>query len=249
MKLKGPIVTLGVGAVLAAALLVANVSLSHRDADAVAPAAATSSAPPASTTSASTTSTSATTTSATTTSATSSTSVASGSTTATGSAVAPTATATGKVTYAGEVKGGGSLAVAVSGDTAVAYFCDGRTEAWLWGSAAGGVLDLKDKAGDTLTGTATGERLTGTLTTGGRSRPVDLKPVHKPSGLYRATADVRGAKVVGGWVVLPDGSQVGAWTADGGAPRPAPALDLATGSVVLDGVRLTAAAPDPAAAS
>jgi len=228
MKLKGPIVTLGVGAVLAAALLVANVSLSHRDADAdaVVPAAATSSAPPASTSASAATSSAAAT-----------------------SPTASTTAAAGKVTYAGQVKGGGSLAVAVSGDTAVAYFCDGHIEAWLWGSAAGGALHLKDKSGDTLTGTATGGRLTGTLTAHGRSRPVDLKAVHQPSGLYRATAEVRGAKVVGGWVVLPDGSQVGVWTADGGAPRPAPALDLATGSVVLDGVPLTATAPDPAAAS
>ena len=66
-----------------------------------------------------------------------------------------------------------------------------------------------------------------------------MKAVAKPSGLYRATATVRNAKVVGGWIVLPDGSQVGVVTVDD-VPQPAPAIDPGTGAVTVDGAALTA---------
>lgn len=228
MKLKGPLVTLAAGGVVAAGLLITNVSLSQRQSQNAASAsvavAATPSAPPSVT--------------------------ASPSATASASGAAAQVT-TGTVTYAGKVDGGGSLSVVVKGAGAVAYLCDGRHEAWLWGQAAGSSLTLRNKAGDTLTGTRGGGRLTGSLigslTVHGTTWTFTLPTVRKPSGLYRATATVRGAKVVAGWVVLPDGSQVGAWTAGGADVRPAPPLDLAGGTATVDGVRLVASEPDAVA--
>jgi hypothetical protein len=46
--------------------------------------------------------------------------------------------------------------------------------------------------------------------------------------------------------VLPDGRQVGAWTADGGTPATAGPIDLTSGTATVDGAALTAAAVDPA---
>jgi hypothetical protein len=66
----------------------------------------------------------------------------------------------------------------------------------------------------------------------------------KSSGLYQATAVVRGAKIKAGWIVLADGTQVGSLetNADSSAPSaiPAPKLDLATGTAVYDGTVLHA---------
>ena len=229
MKVKGPLVTLAAGATLAAGLLIADISLSSKQASdtvSVVPAGggsavATFTSPAASPATAPPTSPAAATT-------------------------APAAAAD-PVTYAGHVTGGGSLALVVRGGSAIAYFCDGHAEAWLWGTAQGSTLTLRNSFGDTLTGTRGGGRVTGSLTVGHRTRAFTLATVRKPSGLFRATATVRGAKVVAGWVVLPDGSQVGAWTSDGGVPTPAPPLDPATGAVTVDGAAMTAAVPDPAA--
>jgi serine/threonine-protein kinase len=50
---------------------------------------------------------------------------------------------------------------------------------------------------------------------------------------------VRGAKLDGGWIVLPGGRQVGLLTRDGKASA-APRIDPETGAVTIDGKRLTA---------
>jgi hypothetical protein len=58
--------------------------------------------------------------------------------------------------------------------------------------------------------------------------------VKKPSGLYRATADVRGATIKVGWIVLPDGTQVGSLESNPDAAAPsataAPPLDVTAGT-------------------
>jgi hypothetical protein len=69
--------------------------------------------------------------------------------------------------------------------------------------------------------------------------------VQAPSGLYRATSTVRGARLVGGWIVLPSGDQVGLLNL-GRTPRPAPVLDPAAEAVTVDGVRVPVAPADPA---
>ena len=145
------------------------------------------------------------------------------------------------VTYVGWVDGGGaSVAIIVTGDQAIGYVCDGATaEAWLQGSADGGSLRLTGDGGE-LTATYDGDRATGETTVAGRSWSFTAEQVDQPEGLYRFADTVAGgAEVRGGWIVLPDGSQVGVVTVDG-APQPAPALDPATGAATVDGTRVTA---------
>jgi hypothetical protein len=140
-------------------------------------------------------------------------------------------------TWAGKVGGTGTtLAIAVKNGTAVAYLCDGdRIEAWMRGTAIGSLLTMKAVKGNgRLTGTLRGDRASGQVTEAAKDRAFDIGAVSKPSGLYRATANVRGAAVVGGWIVLPSGRQVGLATVAGTPVRPS-ALNLATGTAVVNG--------------
>lgn len=143
-------------------------------------------------------------------------------------------------TYAGGVDGGGgSMAIAMEDGKAIAYLCDGkRVEAWMQGTATGGQLTLSGKNG---TGTVTldATKATGTVSAGGRTWTFTVKPVAAPSGLYRSTATVRSAQAVGGWIVLPDGTQVGILSV-GGQPTEAPPLNTGTRTATVDGITLTA---------
>jgi serine/threonine-protein kinase len=67
--------------------------------------------------------------------------------------------------------------------------------------------------------------------------------VAPPSGLYRATANVRNAKIVGGWIVLADGQQVGVVSTDD-QPQAAPPLDVTTGQATVDNTTISAAPVD-----
>jgi serine/threonine-protein kinase len=145
------------------------------------------------------------------------------------------------VTYVGWVAGGGaSVAVIVTGDQATAYVCDGATaEAWLHGTASGGYLRLAGDGGE-LTARYDRDRAAGRTSLAGRSWSFTIERVDPPEGLYRfADTIAGGAEVAGGWIVLPDGSQVGVLTV-GGARQPAPALDPATGKVTVAGSAVTA---------
>jgi hypothetical protein len=145
------------------------------------------------------------------------------------------------VTYVGYVDGGGaSVAVIVTGDEAIAYVCDGAAvEAWLEGGAEDGRLDLSGANGS-LTGSYDAEGATGETSAGDRTWTFTIAEVAAPEGLYRfADTIAGGADVVAGWIVLPDGTQIGAITADG-VTRPAPELDLATGTATVDGETITA---------
>jgi major membrane immunogen (membrane-anchored lipoprotein) len=146
--------------------------------------------------------------------------------------------------YAGRTDDDSSaVAVTLRDGRAVAYFCDGRNqESWLKGDVeADGNMRLtgsKDKD-QVLTGQLTGKRIRGTVDMGQRKYGFTADKAVKPSGLYRATATVRGAKVDGGWIVLRDGRQVGILKRDGKA-APAPRIDPETGAVTVDGKHLTA---------
>jgi hypothetical protein len=231
MKIRSPIVTLLVGAGLAAVLLVLDARASS---DAQEKAAAAAAAAPTATASATASSPSAPTTPA-----------------ATSAPAATTAPVSTKpVTYAGHLKRSGSVAVVVRGNQAVAYMCDSanRVEAWMRGSADGGKVNLSGHHGAQLTGTVTGSRLTGTVKVEDMRWTYSVKSVRPPSGLYRASAKVRGAQVIGGWIVLDDGTQVGLTSTgeEGEHPEPAPSLDTSTRSVTVDGVTLNPAPVDPA---
>ncbi|MFF4566716.1 hypothetical protein [Streptomyces sp. NPDC001435] len=135
-----------------------------------------------------------------------------------------------------------SVAVSIRGGKAIAYFCDGRRkEAWLKGDVADdGSMRLTGRHGAELNGRLQESRqLRGTVDLDGGHYAFTADKAVKPSGLYRATATVRGAKIDGGWIVLSDGRQVGILSRDGKAGA-APRIDPATGAVTVDGERLTA---------
>lgn len=128
-----------------------------------------------------------------------------------------------------------TLAIAVKGGKAVAYVCDGRSvEAWLTGTHDGGRLVLRSKSGERLTATLSAEAVTGTVTVRGRQLAFTIDQAGPPAGLYRA----RTSSNTIGWIVLPDGSQVG--VDNDGTPAPAPPLDAASGTATVGGSPVTA---------
>jgi serine/threonine-protein kinase len=165
---------------------------------------------------------------------------------------APTATAVANVPsradYAGEVKGGGaSVAISIHGSRAIAYVCNGSViEAWLKGTAAGGRLTMTGKNRARLSATYKFKRATGHVVAHGVRYTFSAPAVHKPSGLYRSIAVVRGAKIKAGWIVLPDGTQVGSLEPNSDAAAPsatrAPKLDVTTGTA-HDGDTVLVATP------
>ncbi len=218
MKGKTPLLTLLVGLLTAVALVIAGMNATSRDA-ARKKARATANTAPATTPAAAPTS------------------------------AAPAAPATSapppldqtRATYAGRFTGGGgSIAVAVHDGTAIAYLCDGRrVEAWLQGTANAGKLTMAGADNATLAGTFGDGKAGGTVSAAGKQWTFDIPAVTAPSGLYRAAANVTGAQVIGGWIVLADGTQVGVLDT-AGEPAAAPALDTSTGQTVVGGTTLTA---------
>jgi hypothetical protein len=243
MKIKTPIVTLLVGVALAVVLLIASMSAvsAKKAALAAASASAAATAP------------------AVTTSTAASTAAASGaqSASATGSAsAAASASASGSfvipphANYDGEVQGNlGAVALVVHDTFAVAYFCNGSTiEAWFSGTPDNGKLNLTGKgaasAGATLTANYALGHARGTVVIKGVSYVFSIIAVHKPSGLFQSIANVRGATIKAGWIVLADGTEVGSLNPDENAAnavsQAAPKLDLSTLTANDDGTTITA---------
>jgi len=162
----------------------------------------------------------------------------------------PTATAyasaPAQANYAGKVQGGGaSVAISIHGSQAIAYVCNGSTvEAWLKGTAADGKVVMTGKNHARLTVAYGTGRVTGNVVAHDTRYSFAVHTVNKPSGLYEATAVVRGATIKAGWIVLPDGTQVGSLESDADSAAPsataAPMLDVATGTATFDGVVLHA---------
>jgi serine/threonine-protein kinase len=162
--------------------------------------------------------------------------------TATPSPASPSATAPAVVTapakadYAGRVQGGGaSLAISIHDGQAIAYLCNGSAiEAWYKGTAANGVLIMTGKNHAHLSAIYDFGKATGDLLAHNTDYRFTVAVVHKPSGLYQATAVVRGATVKAGWIVLPSGVKVGSLESDANSTAPsatqAPDLDVATGT-------------------
>jgi hypothetical protein len=221
MKIKTPYLTLLVGAALGAVLLVASMLATPQ-----APASPIAAATPAPAASA----------------------------TAQPSPASPTPTATvvanvpARANYAGEVNGGGaSVAISIHHGQAIAYVCNGSViEAWLKGTAANGHLTMTGRGHARLSATYRTKRAVGHVIAHGVRYTFSAPAVHKPSGLYRAIAIVRGAKIKAGWIVLPDGSQVGSLEPNTNAAAPsatrAPMLDVTTGTA-HDGNTVLVATP------
>ena len=220
MKRNTPLITLLTGAALGVALLIA--SMLATPAKAPTGYTATTTPAPASTAAASPPS-------------------ASPAPTATAPVTAPT-----RADYAGKVQGGGaSVAISIHGGQAIAYVCNGSAiEAWYKGSAVGGVLIMTGKNNAHLSAIYDFGKATGDILVHGTDYRFQVGVVHKPSGLYQATAVVRGATIKAGWIVLANGKQVGSVEDDPGSPAPtatrAPALDVTSGTAQDGGTVLVA---------
>jgi hypothetical protein len=172
--------------------------------------------------------------------------------TATPSQASPSATAPAVVTapvkadYAGRVQGdGASVAISIHNGQAIAYVCNGSAiEAWYKGTAVNGVLIMTGKNNAHLSAIYDFGKATGDLLAHNTDYKFRVGVVHKPSGLYQATAVVRGATVKAGWIVLPGGIKVGSLESDVNSAAPsatqAPDLDVATGTAQDGGVVLHA---------
>ncbi|MEV8316755.1 hypothetical protein AB0Q95_21550 [Streptomyces sp. NPDC059900] len=148
----------------------------------------------------------------------------------------------GKSEYAGRTADdAAAVSVSVRDDKAIAYYCNGRdAESWLKGDVKDdGSMRLTGKNGAKLDATLADNAVRGTVEIDKQPRDFTAARAKKPSGLYRATTEVRGAEIDGGWIVLPDGRQVGILKEDG-KPQPAPRLDPESGAVPYDGGELTA---------
>lgn len=231
MKIATPILTLIVGAALAASLLISSMSaVSAKKAAlaAAAPAAAATSA------------------------ATGPQPTASGTSTASVTASpAPSATASGFVipphaNYVGQVQDDlGSVAIVVHDTFAVAYFCNGSTqEAWFKGTPHDGNLSMTGKDNATLTANYALGHARGTVVVDGISHVFSIIAVHKPSGLFQSIAVVRGATIKAGWIVLANGTQVGSMEPNELAANPtsqaAPKLDVSSLTAQYEGTTIAA---------
>lgn len=239
MKRNTPLITLLAGAALGVVLLVASMLTTPSSAQPNYSAAAASSAAPAE--------------SATPAPAESSEAPEPAESSATASAPAaapsPARTTPTRADFTGRVGGGGgSVAVAVHGDKAIAYVCNGSTvEGWMRGKVENGKLTLTGKNQTHLTASIHTGTVTGDVEAHGTdysfSVPTVSKSSSKSSGLYQATAVVQGKMIKAGWIVLGDGTQIGSLETDesGENAVTAPKLDVATmtariGNVVLHAV-------------
>ncbi|SCL13566.1 hypothetical protein GA0070616_0181 [Micromonospora nigra] len=158
------------------------------------------------------------------------------------------AEATVEQNWTGRLENGATIAITVAADgKAEAYVCDGRKmELWLSGTVTDGRIELTGRDAK-LTGAIRGNSASGEMIVGVRRWKFTAKPTGSTApAVYRATADVRDAGVDGGWIVLPDGTQIGIVTWNG-TPVPAPPLDPAFWSTVVDDVTITAAPVVPGA--
>jgi len=140
-----------------------------------------------------------------------------------------------KVVYAGRTDDdSAAIAVAILGDQAAAYLCDGRdVESWLRGTVKGDEISLTSKKGASLEARLVHGALEGKIEVADKELHFTINEAKPPAGLYRA----RGAKTTIGWIILPDGSQVGIQTT-GEESASAPKLDPDNPQVTVDGESL-----------
>jgi hypothetical protein len=247
MRRNTPLITLLTGAALGVVLLIASMLTTPSGKPAsYSAAAAAATSPPASATSAPASATSAPAV------ATEPSSAAPAPSSPAPAAPSPTTVTTSPVnaTYAGRVGGGGgSVAVSIHDGQAIAYVCNGSTvEAWFKGTAVNGVLIMTGKNHSHFSAIYDFGKVTGDVLAHGTDYSFSLPVVNKPSGLYRATAVVRGATIKAGWIVLSDGTQVGSVETLPNSPAPpafeAPELDVATGTARDGNIVLHAVAVD-----
>jgi hypothetical protein len=119
-------------------------------------------------------------------------------------------------TFAGMVEGTDTYVAVVVGPDgdALAYVTDGGSSVdWLDGGladAADRTARLGNDGGAVLEVTFTGAGASGRFARPGEAlQPFSTERVDRPAGLYRAEAFFADGDYVGGWIVLPDGSERG----------------------------------------
>jgi hypothetical protein len=130
-----------------------------------------------------------------------------------------------------------TLDIAVDGDKAVAYACDGNSiESWLRGSAVNGAVSLASKDRTSrLEGRLDGTSVVGTLWIGEKKWDFTAEVAAPPAGLYvYEESGVRSS-----WIVDSSGKATGVQRLDDGSTVPAPGL-AADLSAVIDGRTVTA---------
>jgi hypothetical protein len=148
--------------------------------------------------------------------------------------------------YAGRSSGNEvTLAVITDGEKAAGYVCNGRNvQAWLQGSVHGNQVSMTGLHGAGLTGLLSGLAMFGTVTPGaGLSFPFSAELSPDPAGVYQARITVNGLATRIGWVVLPDGAQMGV-AVSGTTRYAAPPLNLISDSFTLGGASHTASDVD-----
>jgi hypothetical protein len=245
MKLRSPIITLLTGAVLALGLWIASFAAASP-----LPAVAGGSGTATPTASATAVASSAT-------PASSASSPAASATTAASPSASPSPSASGgfvvpdHANYVGPVQAdGGAIAITLHGNVAIAYYCNGKTiEAWMAGVPKNGHLNLvgKNSPAHAQVNYALGHAR-GWIFIDGTKLTFSVIAVHRPSGLYRSIADVRGATIKAGWIVLANGTEVGSLNLNINAANPksekAPALNLSTLTANDGGVTIKATSID-----
>jgi hypothetical protein len=235
MKRNTPLITLLAGAALGVVLLVASMLTTPSSAQPNYSAAAASSAAPAESSASAPTESSEAPEPA----------ESSAAASAPAAAPSPARTTPTRADFTGRVGGGGgSVAVAVHGDKAIAYVCNGSTvEGWMRGKVENGKLTLTGKNNTHLTASIHTSKVTGDVEAHGTDYSFSVSTVSKSSGLFQATARVQGKTIKAGWIVLGDGTQIGSLETDesGENAVTAPKLDVATmtariGNVVLHAV-------------
>jgi hypothetical protein len=239
MKRNTPLITLLAGAALGVVLLVASMLTTPSSAQPNYSAAAASSAAPAESSASAPTESSEAPEPA----------ESSAAASAPAAAPSPARTTPTRADITGRVGGGGgSVAVAVHGDKAIAYVCNGSTvEGWMRGKVENGKLTLTGKNNTHLTASIHTGTVTGEVEAHGTDYSFSVSTVSKSSskssGLYQATTVVQGKTIKAGWIVLGDGTQIGSLETDESAQTAvtAPKLDVATmtariGNVVLHAV-------------
>jgi hypothetical protein len=146
-----------------------------------------------------------------------------------------------KADYVGKIStanGSITLDIAVEGDKAVAYACDGASiESWMRGSAVNGAVSLASKDGTgRLEGRLDGTAVVGTLWIGQKKWDFRAETAQSPAGLYvYEQGGVRGS-----WIVDSSGKATGVLRQVDGSTVPAPGL-ANDGSTVIGGRTVTAA--------
>ncbi|MDT5209158.1 MAG: hypothetical protein QOF67_1573 [Mycobacterium sp.] len=152
----------------------------------------------------------------------------------------PAAAFPAKADYVGKIpisSGTITLDIAIDGNKAVAYACDGKSiESWLRGSATNGALSLanKDKT-SRLEGHLDGNAVVGTLWIGEKKWDFKADPAQPPAGLYvYDNAGVRNS-----WIIDGDGGVTGLQRRPDGSTAPAPGLSIDR-TAVIDGQTIVA---------